>query len=475
MVSKEDLTIDFKNRNVDILGFGVSNRPLASLMLSLGANVTVYDAQDESSLGPEFAELKKQGVRYEKWDPEREDLLGGDYIFRTPGIRPDVPAIDRACRRGAVLSSEMELFFEKTPAKIIAVTGSDGKTTTTTLIGLILSRALQRKGSGRVFVGGNIGQPLLPQVFDMTEDDFAVVELSSFQLMTMKKSPHIAVITNITPNHLNWHKDMNEYIDAKKRICSSKPLSRLVLNADNPVTYRIGENASVPVTYFSITKQGPVRIIPSWQHASRALFLRDGAVWEGGPHLTCRKILDIDDIQIPGKHNIENYMAASAALEGLCETEDIVEIARSFPGVPHRLETVRRHQGVRYVNSSIDSTPSRTLISLKALGGDPIVIMGGRDKHLPYEELCAYLTSHITRVVLTGEAADLIEAALHASDPCGRVRIEKRPDFAEAVRTASGLAQNGDTVLLSPSCTSFDAFHNFEERGERFREIVNTI
>ena len=458
----------FNHRTVDVLGFGISNRPLVRMLLESGAQVTVHDAKEPGTLGPEALEAQSAGAKFDLFDKDAKGSLDGDYIFRSPGIRPDVPAITEALFRGAVLTSEMELFLELTPAMVLGITGSDGKTTTTTLTGLFLEGVPGRN----VYVGGNIGKPLLPLVFDMKKEDIAVLELSSFQLMTLRRSPERALITNVTPNHLNWHTGMDEYVEAKSQIMRHRPISLAVLNADNPVTRKLGENSDVRITYFSSRRSGWHRIVPEWQSKADAVYIKDGYICHGGQGIGEERILNIDSVKLPGTHNLENYMAAIALTHGLCTNERILDVAKTFPGVPHRLEWVRNRDGVDYYNSSIDSTPSRTEVTLRALMRQPIVIMGGRDKHLPYDALCAYLPGHVKAVVLTGEAMPLIRDAIRASDPEGKIPVFTEPDFDKAVRLAAGLSRPGDTVLLSPSCTSFDAFPNFEVRGDRFKEIV---
>ena len=464
-------------KRVAVLGYGISNRPLVRLLGSYGARIEVYDEKSPDELGPEARENIRNGVRFSAWKPENEQLLSGvDYVFRTPGIRPDCAAISSAVRNGSVLTSEMELFFDLTPATVIGITGSDGKTTTTNLTRRILESALERRGlPGRVYMGGNCGVPLLPFVTEMTRDDFAVVELSSFQLMTMRRSPNRAVLTNVTPNHLNWHRDMNEYIQAKSQIMRHRPVSRVVLNADNAVTLTLGKNTDIPVTYVSLRRSGWHRIVPEWQDRASAVYVKDGWICRSAPHSTEERILDTADILLPGAHNTENYMFAIAVLDGLAGPEDVRNVAVSFAGVEHRLEIVREWNGIRFINSSIDSTPSRTLVSLQAVGGHPVVILGGRDKHLDYDELAARLYRQAKGVVLTGEAAGLIREALDRCPGKTDVPVRTEPVFADAVRAAVSMAGPGDTVLLSPACTSFDAFANFEERGRTFKTLINEL
>lgn len=461
-----------KNGRVTVLGIGVSNRPLIKYLLDRGARVTARDKKSFEMLMPHSKELEERGVELILGDAYLEDITE-DVIFRAPGIRPDLPQIKAACDKGAILTSEMELFFELTPATVLAVTGSDGKTTTTTLTYKILEAELAKNGRGRVWVGGNIGTPLLQYVDEMTENDFAVVELSSFQLYTMSRSPKRAIITNITPNHLDWHTDMDEYTAAKRNICKHKPIEHLTANAENALSAKIGCEAEVGVTFFSSVGTDYLSVTKRKDNAC-AIFEEDGYItFSDGK--TNEKIIKTDEIKLPGRHNVENYMAAISITRGLVSKETIAEVARTFGGVAHRLEFVRELDGVKYYNSSIDSSPTRTAAALSALSQKPIVICGGYDKNIPFEPLATALCDRAKKIVLTGATAPKIMAALLA---CPTFDAEKLPiiekkDFEEAVKAARSEAENGDIVLLSPACASFDAFVNFEERGNRFKSIVN--
>ncbi|MBR4295943.1 MAG: UDP-N-acetylmuramoyl-L-alanine--D-glutamate ligase [Clostridia bacterium] len=461
-----------KNGRVTVLGIGVSNRPLIKYLLDRGARVTARDKKSFEMLMPHSKELEEKGVELILGDAYLEDITE-DVIFRAPGIRPDLPQIKKACNKGALLTSEMELFFELTPATVLAVTGSDGKTTTTTLTYKMLEAELAKNGKGRVWVGGNIGTPLLQYVDDMTENDFAVVELSSFQLHTMRRSPKRAIITNITPNHLDWHTGMDEYTEAKCNICKHKPIEHLTVNAENELSAMIGSKAEIGVTFFSSVETDFLSVTKGKDNAC-AIFEKDGYItFSDGK--TKEKIIKTDEIKLPGRHNVENYMAAISITRGLVSNETVAEVARTFGGVAHRLEFVRELDGVKYYNSSIDSSPSRTAAALSALAQKPIIICGGYDKNIPFEPLATALCDRAKKVVLTGATAPKIMAALLA---CPSFEAEKLPviekkDFEEAVKAARSEAENGDIVLLSPACASFDAFVNFEERGNRFKCIVN--
>ena len=465
-----------KSSDVGVVGLGVSNLPLVDFLLSCGARVTARDQKSHAELGDVASALEQKGVRL---------LLGTDYLtepseeilFRSPGLRPDLPFFTHALQKGALLSSEMELFLDLTPATVIGITGSDGKTTTTTLTGLFLERVCKKRGYGRVYVGGNIGQPLLPLVSEMTDADFAVVELSSFQLMTLRRSADLAAVTNLSPNHLNWHVDMAEYVNAKTNIYAHKECRRLVTNADNGITAQLAAQTPRPKTYFSskrhMHRDFDLRV------GDRAIYERNGTVllFDGTEE---RPLLNVGDILLPGRHNLENCMTALALCDGWVSPDDAAEVAKSFGGVAHRLEKVCTRNGVTYYNSSIDSSPSRTAAALSALaegGVRPIVICGGSDKGTPFEPLADALCQYAKAVVVTGQSAPAILAALNERSEVkdGRFPVLKASDFRSAVETARDAAKSGDTVLLSPACASFDAFKNFAERGEVFRRLVNTF
>lgn len=459
----------------EVLGFARSNKPLVEILLSAGAFVRVRDKKESIAESGDYKKFSELGASFVLGESYLE-ILAGDYIFRSPAFRPDLPEISEATNKGAILTSEMELFFELCPAKIIGITGSDGKTTTTTLTHLLLSEECKKNGRGRAYVGGNIGAPLLPLVFDMTEDDFAVVELSSFQLFTMKRSPSVSAITNISPNHLDWHGGMDEYIEAKCNICKHKPISRLVTNADNEVTQKIAMRSELPITYFSSKKKNYREIVPNTKKNCKAIYDDRGVIFIDDGE-SREKIIGVDDILIPGRHNVENYMTAIALTEGYVSKDTVRDIATTFKGVEHRLELVREKDGVRYYNSSIDSSPSRTAAALGALPKKPIVICGGYDKQIPFDTLAKSLCDRAKAVVLTGATAQKIFAEIESCPDYNEETLPVRhiADFKEAVLYAADIARDGDIVLLSPACASFDAFNDFAERGRCFKDIINAL
>ena len=464
-----EMTRRFKGKRCCVIGFGRSNVPLVDMLAEAGARVRVCDKKDIcnerlSSCGVEFC--------------TGEDYLSfveGDFIFRSPGVRYYLPEIKSAVQKGAVLTSEMELFFELCPATVIGITGSDGKTTSTTLTHLFLKDQLEAAGEGRAYVGGNIGAPLLPLVSQMTEKDFAVVELSSFQLQTMSQSPARALITNISPNHLDWHTDYEEYIDAKCNICRHGA-QMLVTNAENEVTRAIADKTELPVTYFSSNKHSYSEIVPEHKKGCAAIY-EDGGVIYFDDGRKREAIIGTKDILLPGRHNVENYMSAIGLTRGLVSRKVIENVARTFGGVAHRLEFVRTLRGVTYYNSSIDSSPSRTTAALSALDKKPVIICGGAEKGIGFESLGPVLCQKAKAVILTGATAQKIYNAIVSCPEYDEKKLHVTivPDFRDAVIEASNRAEEGDIVLLSPACTSFDRFRDFEHRGNYFKEIVNEL
>ncbi|MCL2045525.1 MAG: UDP-N-acetylmuramoyl-L-alanine--D-glutamate ligase [Oscillospiraceae bacterium] len=448
-----------KDKRVAVIGAGISNTPLIEALLSSGIDTTICDRQNRVEMGEKADGFEELGGKLRLGEDYLKNL-DADVIFRTPGLMPWNDALREAVSRGALLTSEMEVFFELCPCKIIAVTGSDGKTTTTTII----SEMLKKEGKN-VHLGGNIGNPLLCEADHMEKDDIVVLELSSFQLISMKKSPDIAVITNISPNHLDVHRDYEEYIEAKKCIFINQSNSgRVVLNYDNDITRSFANTALGDVLFFS-----------RFEKAIDGFYVDDGVIYESIDN-NSDALMSCGDVLLPGVHNIENYMAAFAAVRGLVEYETMIEIARTFGGVPHRIELVRQLRGVRYYNDSIASSPSRTIAGLRAFNQKVILIAGGKDKGIEFEELGKEIIKHVKTLVLTGLTAETIKnAIIDSSEFIDTPTIIMKEDFDEAVQAASLAASDGDVVILSPACTSFDRFKNFEERGDTFKNIVKGL
>ncbi len=455
----QEYLASLKGKKAAVLGIGVSNTPLIKMLLRAGVKVTACDKSERAKLGDVADELESLGAELCLGEGYLDCLPGSSVIFRTPGLRPDLPQITAAVEKGAVLTSEMEVFFEVCPCPIISVTGSDGKTTTTTIIAKLLEAA-----GYNTYLGGNIGKPLLADTIGMEPQDIAVVELSSFQLMTMSRSAHIAVVTNLAPNHLDMHKSMSEYVAAKENVFTHQNAEdKVILNWDNEITRGFGAHAPAGVTWFS--RREPLEI---------GVCLKNDAIWCNGPDGVRREVLPLGDILLPGEHNIENYMAAIAAVDGLVPDKIIRTFAQNFGGVEHRIELVRELNGVKYYNDSIASSPSRTMAGLRSFPEKVILIAGGYDKHIPFEPLGPEICEHVKQLVLTGDTAAKIQAAVEGAEGYapGMPGITVIEDFEQAVLAAHRLAQPGDVVLLSPACASFDKFKNFAQRGEAFKRIV---
>ncbi len=442
---------NLKDKRIAVLGLGVSNRPLVRLLLAYGCDVTGCDRTPREKLDQEILDLEALGCKLRTGDAYLEGVEA-DVVFRTPGMHPGNPAIQTLAAKGATVTSEMQAFFEVCPCRLLAVTGSDGKTTTTTLIAEML------KASGKtVWLGGNIGTPLLPLVPQMKETDYAVVELSSFQLMDMTRSPQRALITNLAPNHLDVHKDMEEYVEAKKNIFRYQGKDGLlILNADNAYTASFRGNGQTKM--FSRKKSAHVCL--------------DGDVicqyWE--------EVLDVKDILIPGVHNIENYMAAIAMVEDLVDYRTIRQVAKTFGGVEHRIELVRVKDGVKFYNDSIASSPSRTIAGLRSFEDKVILIAGGYDKHIPYDVLGPEICAHVKKLFLGGATGPQIRAAVeNCPDYYGQVEIVDCENFEAAVRSAAAAAVEGDVVLMSPASAAFDQFKNFMVRGDFYKKLVREL
>jgi UDP-N-acetylmuramoylalanine--D-glutamate ligase len=447
-----------QGKRIAVIGMGVSNTPLIRMLLRADLNVTVRDKAARERVEDIAEELESLGAHLILGEDYLEDLTE-DLIFRTPGLKPGTPQLQAAVEQGSEVTSEMELFFRTCPCQIIAVTGSDGKTTTTTLISEFLKAA-----GYNVFVGGNIGKPLLPDVDGMEPEDFAVLELSSFQLMTMDQSPDIAVFTNLSPNHLDYHGTMEEYTAAKMNIyIHQNEGGRAIFNYDNQTTRELAGGAKGQRMWFSRQNR-----------LEEGVYLRDGAIWLTNEQGS-REVLPLREILLPGVHNVENYMAAIAAVDGLVPDKVVREVAGNFKGVEHRIELVRELDGVRYYNDSIGTSPTRTMACLDSFDQKIILIAGGYDKGVPFTSLGVAITEKVKTLVLTGATSQAIRAAVEGAESYapGTPDIVELDDFAEAVKAARAAAKPGDVVILSPACAAFDKFKNFMERGKYFKELVN--
>ena len=445
-------------KRVALVGLGVSNLPLVPFLSDLGAVLTCCDRRAEHDFEPDVLQMLQTHASQLHLGERYLDFLDGqEFILKSPGLRPDLPQFVSAVEHGATLTSEMELFLSVCPAPVIGVTGSDGKTTTTTLIYEIL-----KKQGYKCWVGGNIGNPLLHQIEKIDEKDFVVVELSSFQLQTMHVSPTVAVITNLAPNHLDWHRTFDEYIDAKANIFRFQDNNcRLVVNADNSITAKLGKGAPSDVYAFSVKKC-----------VEKGAYLKDDMLYFDG-----QPVIRRSDILLPGMHNVENYLAAICAVRHAVDDIAIRNVAESFTGVAHRMEFVREFRGVKFYNDSIASSPSRTIAGLKAYHQKVILIAGGYDKKIPYDPLGPVIKEHVKALLLIGATGNLIRRAVEAAygEEEELLPILQGSDMEYAVRSALTLAREGDIVVLSPASASFDMYKNFEERGNQFKEIVNSL
>ena len=459
--SVKDFFASIRGKRIALIGLGRSHMPLIPLFTKYGATVIACDRRDAAALGETAAQAEADGALLSLGERYLDDI-DADIALRTPGMRFYCDELNALRDKGVVISSEMEFFFEICPCRIFAVTGSDGKTTTTTVI----SEMLKKQGY-TVHLGGNIGKPLLPEIETVSPDDMAVVELSSFQLISMRQSPEVAVVTNLAPNHLDIHKDMQEYIDAKKNIILYQNHNdKAILNADNEITASFAPICKGETVMFS--RLGKVEN-GAYLSDNRILYCDHGQPTE---------VLDIRDIRIPGMHNVENYMTAICAVWGAVDIDNIRAVARDFSGVEHRAEFVRELDGVRYYNDSIASSPTRTASGTLSLYDFKIILIaGGYDKHLDYTELGDVICDKVKLLILMGATADKIEQAVRASHKYSENHpvILRVRDMAEAVVCARRHAQSGDIVSMSPASASFDLYKDFDARGKHFKALVNAL
>lgn len=439
-----------------VIGLAVSNTPLIRYLVEQGAQVTVFDKKPAEELQDYMSKLNDLKLQYCLGEDYLSHLHGFDYIYVTPGMKKNLPELQKARAEGAVFSSEMELFFEKCPGEITGITGSSGKTTTTTLIGLMMTSAFPA-----TFVGGNIGRSLMDQLPMMNGSSKIVLELSSFQLQTMTQSPHLAIITNITPNHLDIHASMEEYIEAKSNILQYQGASDIsILNYDNEITRSLSAKAKGKLYYFSRLKS-----------------LDEGAFLEGDKlvirlHGQTEVLTTRDRLKLLGDHNVENILTASLAarINGV-PLKNLTPIVEEFSGVEHRLEFVREKNGVFFYNDSISTTPDRAIAGLMAMTRPTILIAGGYDKHLPFDKLAQVIVNKCKHLIVLGVTAPQIIAEVRKCQEGFPITAAKT--FEEAVEIASMLAKSGEVVLLSPACASYDMFKNYQERGTLFKHLVN--
>ncbi len=453
---------NYKNKKVAVIGVGVSNTELIRLIAAQDITLTLRDKRDRTAIGQELCdELLQLGVTLKLGVDYLDALETENLVIRAPGVYFHLPQLTDARRAGVVVTSEMELFFDLCPCPIYAITGSDGKTTTTSIIAAML-----KEQGFTVHLGGNIGRALLPIVDDISPDDRAVVELSSFQLLSMRPSPAVSVITNVTPNHLDVHGEMQEYITAKKHVfLHQNALSRTVLSADNATTLAMADEV-----------RGQVMTFSRHTHPLCGAYCDDGQIFMGYYGQTL-PLFPSADIRIPGLHNVENYLAAISAVWGEVSPHNIHKVAKEFAGVEHRIEFLREVGGVKWYNDSIATSPTRTIAGLRCFPEKIIVIAGGYDKKIPFEPLAPEVIAHVKTLILLGATADKIAHAVtsHPDYNPDTLQILRVTDLPEAVKTAAEISQDGDIVSLSPACASFDSYPNFEARGRHFKELVQCL
>ena len=458
----ENYLKSLKGKRIALLGIGRSNLPLVSLFSRYGAFITVCDKKEKSAFSKEIIdEIISNGAAIKCGEDYLENLEV-DIIFRAPGMYFNLPVLQEFREKDVVVTSEMEVFFDICPCKIFAITGTDGKTTTTTITTLILE-----KSGKKIYKGGNIGTPLLPKIEEMSADDICVVELSSFQLISMRRSPDVAAVTNIYPDHLNVHKDMAEYIGAKVNILAHQnAFSRAVLNYDN-------EEAKALSKYV----RGQLRYFSHLEKLEKGAYLDENGwlVYSDGEKI--EKIVHKDDIKIPGMHNVENFLTAIALLYGEVKASDIAEVAKTFGGVEHRIEFVRELDGVRYYNDSIATSPASVSAGLMAFNKKVIIIAGGSDKQLDYSTLSGNIIKFVKVLILIGETAEKIEKAVLEDSTYdeNEIKIIRAESLEKAVLIARESAKEGDVVSLSPASASFDKYKDFEERGRHFKKLIEEL
>lgn len=458
--------IEFNNyirqRRVAVLGIGVSNIPLIDYLYKHNSYVTLFDKKEEEKIDKTVInKIKDYGMKLSLGENYLDKLKGFDIIFRSPSIRPDIPEIVEELRKGAILTSEIELVMEICPGTVIGVTGSDGKTTTASLIYEIL-----KENNKKCYLGGNIGIPLFTKLEEMDTDTYVVLELSSFQLITTKVSPNIAVITNITPNHLDIHKSYDEYIEAKANIFKYQDeTGLLVVNYDNEITRNLAKKANGKVIYFS-----------SKEKIENGIIVDDKIIKRSEDGLR-RHILNTKNMILRGMHNFENACAAIGATENIIEIENQIKPICEFRGVEHRLEFIRKIDGIKWYNDSIGTSPTRTIAGLNSFDEKIVLIAGGYDKHLDYTSIAKPIVDNVSALILIGQTADKIENAVRdeLKEQRKTMNIYKVNTLEETTEVARKVAKLGEIVLFSPASASFDMFKDFMERGNKFKKIVQEM
>jgi len=455
--------MDTHGKNVLILGLAREGASLACYLARQGARVTVTDSAPHERLRDRVRGLSGMGIRFFLGGHHPELLENTELFFVSPGVSEQNPVCQAAREAGLTINSMTTLFFELCPGRIVGITGSSGKTTTTGLIAHILGQA----GVDTV-VGGNIGDPMLDLLPRIAPSTTVVLELSSFQLSILQRSPHLAVVTNITPNHLDRHGDMAHYVAAKQQIVQHQsPGDFTVLNANDREVRGFAEVTSAEIRWFGYDLG-----------AMRGATVLRGRL--GIQAVRFSPVMAVSDIPLLGRHNVENVLAALAAVDVLgVPGARIAAAVQTYRPAPHRLETIAEYGGVRYIDDSIATSPARASVALQALDAPVLLIAGGRDKQLPWDELARLITQKVRALFLIGEAAPTIEDAvrryLTKRSLLQEEAVVRCPSLCEAVAQATRLAAAGDVVLLSPGCASYDMFSDFEERGRMFAQAVEAL
>ena len=458
----EEFNEYIKFRKVAIIGLGVSNIPLLDYLYKKKANVTVFDERNIDDISKEIMDkITLYNFTFHLGENCLENLKGFNVIFRSPSCLPTRVELQEEANKGAIVTTEIEMLMQMAPCKVIGVTGSDGKTTTTSLINAILQKA-----GYNTYLGGNIGTPLFTRLSEMKPDDIIVLELSSFQLMGMEISPNISVITNITPNHLNIHKDYNEYIEAKKNIFKYQNEDEIVvLNYDNEITRNCAKEANSKVIFFSSKEK-----------------LDDGFIVDEGIIKECedkvrKHILNTKDVILRGTHNYENIATAIATTRTLVDLDIAVEAVKEFKPVEHRLELIREIDRVKWYNDSVSSSPTRTIAGLNSFDEEIILIAGGYDKNLDYTPIAKPIVDKVKGLILLGQTSDKIFDAVkqELEDEHKELDIYVCDSLEQTVLLAKKITKPGQIVLFSPASASFDMFKNFADRGNKFKKLVNAL
>ncbi len=451
-----------RGKKVAIIGIGVSNLPLLEYFYDLNARVTIFDSKESNQISVEaMQKIEKYGFEFIGGKDSLSRLKGFDIIFRSPSCMPDRPELAEAVENGAVLTSEIEMVLKLAPCKVIGVTGTEGKTTTTTLINEIV-----KKSGRKTYLGGNMGKPIFTKIRNIKPENIIILELSSFQLSDMDISPDISVVTNIYPDHLNVHKSYEEYREAKKNIFKHQSENGIVvLNYDNEFTREFAKEANGKVIFFSSKEK-----------------LDDGFIYDkaDGTIKYCkdgvrRHITKKEDIKLRGIHNYENICAALAATSSIVDVDTQVKAIEEFTGVEHRLEFVRELNNVKWYNDSIGTSPASTIAGLNSFDEDIILLAGGSDKGLDYKEVGEAIARKVRALILTGPTSEKIENATKQALNGKSIEIYYTSNMQESVNLAKEIAKAGDVVLLSPASASFDLYKNFEDRGHQFKDCVNNL